>query len=130
MPHVGEKLHRRRRQRIVLGKLELCGKNAALKGSSFGALDEAFPVQQVVLGDGAGGDAFGRVVCEGAVFLEEAAVGGGLGHGGRMTRERMEKSGRGKREERMSFFWWFWDCLDVEESWRFWVTSGGIGAAA
>lgn len=101
MPHIGEKLHRRRRQRIVLGKLELCGKDAALKGSSFGPLDEAFPVQQVVLGDGAGGDAFGRVVCEGAVFLEEAAVGGGLGHGGRMTpRENGEKWKREERERR------------------------------
>lgn len=100
MPHVSEKLHRRRRQRIVLGELELCGKHSALKGSSLGALDEAFPVQQVVLGDGAGGDAFGRVVCESAVFLEEAAVGGGLGHGGRMTpRENGEKWKREEREK-------------------------------
>lgn len=80
MPHVGQKLHRRRRQRIVLWKLELGWEHAALKGRSFGALDETFPVEKVVFRDGAGGDAFGRVVCEGAVFLEEAAVGGGLGH--------------------------------------------------
>lgn len=48
MPHIGEKLHRRRCQRIVLGELELGGENAAFKGGFFGALDEAFPVQQVV----------------------------------------------------------------------------------
>lgn len=41
-------------------------------------------MEEVVFRDGAGGDAFGRVVCEGAVFLEEAAVGGGLGHGGQL----------------------------------------------
>lgn len=80
MPHVGEELHRRRRERVVLGELELGGEDAALKGRALGALDEALPAQQVVLGDGAGGDALGGVVGEGAVFLEEAAVGGGLGH--------------------------------------------------
>lgn len=76
MEDVGEKLHRWGRQRIVLGELELRGEDAALKGGSFGALDEALPVQEVVFRDGAGGDALGGVVCEGAVFLEEAAVGG------------------------------------------------------
>lgn len=82
MPHVGQKLHRRRRQRIVLWELELGWEHTALKGRPLGALDETFPVEEVVFRDGAGGDAFGRVVCEGAVFLEEAAVGGGLGHVG------------------------------------------------
>lgn len=81
MPHVGEELHRRRRERVVLGELELGGKHAALERRALGALDQAFPAEQVVLGDGAGGDALGRVVGEGAVFLEEAAVGGGLRHG-------------------------------------------------
>lgn len=82
VPHVGEELHGRRRERVVLGEAQLGGEDAALKGCALGALDEALPVQQVVLGDGAGGDALGGVVGEGAVLLEEAAVGGGLGHGG------------------------------------------------
>lgn len=76
MPHVGQKLHRRRRQRVVLWEFQLGREDAALKGRSFGALDETFPVEEVVFRDRAGGDAFGRVVCEGAVFLEEAPVGG------------------------------------------------------
>lgn len=75
-------------------------------------------MQQVVLGDGAGGDAFGRVVCEGAVFLEEAAVGGGLGHGGRMTprfgERKMERRGRRRGKRKCRSFGGFWDCLDVE----------------
>jgi len=39
-------------------------------------LDEGLPVQEVVFGDGTGGDSFRGVVGEGAVFLEEAAVRG------------------------------------------------------
>lgn len=81
VPHVGEELHGRRRERVVLGEFQLGGEDAAFKGRALGALDEAFPVEEVVLGDGAGGDALGGAVCEGAVFLEEAPVGGGLGHG-------------------------------------------------
>lgn len=82
MPDFGEELHGRRRERVVLGELELGGEDAALKGGALGTLDEAFPEEEVVFGDGAGGDAFGGVVGEGAVFLEETAVGGGLSHGG------------------------------------------------
>lgn len=81
VPHVGEELHGRRRERVVLGEFQLGGEDAAFKGRALGALDEAFPVEEVVLGDGAGGDALGGAVCESAVFLEEAPVGGGLGHG-------------------------------------------------
>lgn len=81
MPDVGEELHGRRRERVVLGELQRGGEDAALKGGALGALDEALPVQQVVLGDGAGGDALGGVVCEGAVFLEQTPVRRRLGHG-------------------------------------------------
>jgi hypothetical protein len=80
--HVADKLHRRRRQRVVAREAQLGGEDAPLKGRALGPLDEGFPVQEVVLGHGAGRDAFGGVVGEGAVLLEEAAVGGGLRHAG------------------------------------------------
>lgn len=105
MPDVGEELHRRRRQRVVLGELELGGEDAALERRALGALDEAFPVQEVVLGDGAGRDALGRVVGERAVLLEEAAVGGRLGHDGAaswegaLQRVRLRCMERGVTEE-------------------------------
>lgn len=76
MPHIRQELHRRRSERIVLGELELGGEDAPLKGRVLGALDQTLPVEEVVLGDGAGGDAVGGVVGEGAVLLEEPAVGG------------------------------------------------------
>lgn len=82
MPDVGEELHRRRGQRVVLGELELGGEDAALKRRALGALDQAFPVQQVVFRDRAGGDALGRVVGQGAVLLEQTPMGRGLRHAG------------------------------------------------
>lgn len=81
MPNVDEELHGWRRERVVLGEPQLGGEDAALKGRVLGTLDQTLPVEEVVLGAGAGGDAFGRVVGEGAVLLQETAVGGGLGHG-------------------------------------------------
>lgn len=75
MPNIHQKLHTRRRKRVVLGELELSGKDAAFEGRVLRALDETFPVEEVVLGDRAGGDAVGGVVGQGAVFLEEPAVG-------------------------------------------------------
>lgn len=100
VPDVGEELHRRRRQRVVLGELELGGEDAALERRALGALDEAFPVQEVVLGDGAGRDALGRVVGERAVLLEEAAVGGRLGHDGTTSWERELQRVRPRCRER------------------------------
>ena len=47
---------------VITGKLEFGGKYAALKGGAFGPLDQAFPVQKVVFGDGTSGDAFRWVV--------------------------------------------------------------------
>lgn len=81
MPHVSEKLHTRRRERVVLGELEFGGEHAAFEGSAFRSLDQTFPVEEVVFGNGAGGDAIGRVVGQGSVFLEETPLGGGCGHG-------------------------------------------------
>ncbi len=98
VPDIAEKLHRRRRQRIVLGKLELGGEDAALKGRALGALDQALPAQDVVLGHGAGGDALGRVVGEGAVLLEQAALGGRLRHGGRGGRKRFRSVDSSQRK--------------------------------
>lgn len=79
---VDEELHGGRGERVVLGELELGGEDAALEGCALRSLDEALPVEEIVLGDGAGGDTLGRVVGEGAVLLEEAPVGGGRSHGG------------------------------------------------
>ena len=74
MPDVHEELHARGRQRVVLWELQLGGEDAALERRVLGPLDEALPVEEVVLGDGAGGDAVRGVVGQGAVFLEEAPV--------------------------------------------------------
>lgn len=82
VPHIGEEAHGGRGERVVLGELQLGREDAALKGGLLRTLDEAFPVEEIILGHRAGGDAFRGVVCEGAVFLEEAPVGGGLGHRG------------------------------------------------
>jgi hypothetical protein len=48
VPHIGKEAHRWRGKRIVLWKLELSGKDTALEGSTLGALDEAFPVEEIV----------------------------------------------------------------------------------
>lgn len=65
-----DKLHRRWTERVVLGELQLGGENAALERRAFGALDQRFPVEHVILGDGAGGDAVGGVGGEVFVFVE------------------------------------------------------------
>lgn len=65
-------------------------------------------MEEVVFRDGAGGDAFGRVVCEGAVFLEEAAVGGGLGHVGRVVWASDGFYGEEAREEKRKDWSWRW----------------------
>lgn len=82
MPDVAEEPHAGRVERVVLGELELGGEDAALEGSAVGALDEGFPEEDVVLGDGARGDAVGRGGGQGAVLVEEAAGGEGRSHGG------------------------------------------------
>ena len=81
MPYVGQEAHRGRRMRVVLRESQLGGEHAALKWRALGALHERLPAQQVILGHGTGGDAVGRVVRQGAVLLEEAAMSGRLGHG-------------------------------------------------
>jgi hypothetical protein len=76
MPQIHQKLHGWRRKRVVLRELELGGKHTALKGCVLGTLDQAFPVEDVVLGDGPCGDALWRVVCERAILLQEASLCG------------------------------------------------------
>lgn len=102
MPDVGEEAHRGRGERVVLGEFELGREDAALEGGALGPLDEALPVQHVVLGDGPGGDALGGVVGEGAVLLEQPALGGGLGHEGRALADECdeEKGESGRRDLR------------------------------
>lgn len=91
MPHLAQKPHRRRRQRIIPRELQLGWKHAALEGRAFGPEDQRFPDEDVVFGDGAGGDAVGRVGQQVFVFVEEAARGDGCGgHGGRVVGWRLE----------------------------------------
>lgn len=72
MPDIHDKLHLGRRERVVFGKSELGGEDAAFERCAFGALDQRFPDEHVIFVDGAGGDALGRVGGEGFVFFEEA----------------------------------------------------------
>ena len=80
MPHLAQKAHRGRVERVVPGELELGGVDAAFKGGAVGALDEGFPEEDVVFGDGAGGDAVRGGGGEELVFVEEAAGGDCGGH--------------------------------------------------
>ncbi len=82
MPHLPQEPHRGRVERVILGKLELGGEDAALEGRAVGALDQGFPEEDVVFGDGARGDAVGRGGGEEFVLVEEAAGGDGGCHGG------------------------------------------------
>lgn len=91
VPHVGEELHRGRGEGVVFGELELGGEDAAFEGRAFGALDQGLPVQEIIFRDGAGGDAVRGVVREGAVLLEETAVGCALRHG-RIAQEESESA--------------------------------------
>ena len=80
MPHLAEELHRGRGEGIVLGEAQLGGEDTAFERRALGALDQRLPVQEVVFRHGPRGDAFGRVVGQRAVLLQEPAVGGGLRH--------------------------------------------------
>lgn len=71
MPDVALELHGRWHERVVLGKFELCREDAALVWCSFGTLDHGFPEEEVILVDGACGDALGRVGGKVLVLLEE-----------------------------------------------------------
>lgn len=83
IPYLAQELHLGWVERIVFGKLQFGGEDAALEGSAFGALDEGFPDEEVVFIDRAGGDAVGRCGEEGFVFLEQALGGDRcVGHGG------------------------------------------------
>ena len=75
MPHLAQKSHRGRVQRIIFRELQLGGEDAAFKGGAVGALDEGFPKEDVVFGDGAGGNAVGRGGGQELVLVEEAAGG-------------------------------------------------------
>ena len=73
MPDLAQEAHRGRVQRVVLGEVELGGEDAAFEGGAVRSLDQGFPEEDVVFGDGAGGDAVGRGGGEEFVFVEEAA---------------------------------------------------------
>lgn len=80
MPQLACEAHTRRRERVVFGKLELGGEDSTFKRRAVGALYQGFPVEHVVFGAWAGGDAVWRVVCKVLVFLEEAFRGDGRCH--------------------------------------------------
>ena len=75
MPHLAQKAHRRRVQGIILWEFQLGREDAAFKGGAVRALDEGFPEEDVIFGDGAGGDAVGRGGGQELVLVEEAAGG-------------------------------------------------------
>lgn len=75
MPHAAaDELHSRRAQRVVSGEFEFGCEDAAFEGGALRALDQCFPVEHVIFGDGACGDAFGWVGREVFVFVEEALL--------------------------------------------------------
>ena len=80
VPHLAQEPHRRWRQWVVLREFQLGREDAPLEGRPLRTLDKRFPVEEIVFGHGAGSDAFWGVVCEIAVFLEEAALGGSGRH--------------------------------------------------
>lgn len=80
VPDISEEPHRRRRKRIVLWKLEFGREHTTLEWRALRPLDQTLPMQEIIFRDGPRGDTFGRVVCQSAVFLEEAAVRCRLGH--------------------------------------------------
>lgn len=82
MPTLAQKPHRWRREWVIARKFKLRGEDATFVGCAFRTLDQGFPEEEIVFGDGAGGNAVGWVLGEGFVFVEEAAGGecGGGGH--------------------------------------------------
>jgi hypothetical protein len=75
MPQSAQEPHHRRTQRVVLRELQLRGEYAAFEGGALGPLDQRFPDEHVVFGDGAGGYAVGGVGGEVFVLVEEALLG-------------------------------------------------------
>ena len=97
MPHLPQKAHTGRIQRVIFWESQLGGVDAAFEGGAVWALDQGFPEEDVVFGDGAGGYAVGGGGGEGFVFVEEAFGGycGGhfLGEGGGWRGRRWARDG-------------------------------------
>lgn len=81
MPDFAQELHFGRTKWIVFGKLEFGGEDTSLKGCVFGPLDQGFPGEDVVFGDGTSGYAVRWGGGEEAVFVEEPFGSYGCGHG-------------------------------------------------
>ncbi len=88
MPNLAQELHLRRAERVVFGELQFSREDPAFKGCVFGALDQGFPGEDVVFGDGTGGYAVRGGGGEEAVFVEEAFGGYGCRHGWVIEGER------------------------------------------
>ena len=81
VPHAtSDKFHRRRAQGVVSWELQLCCENAALEGGFFWALNQGFPIEHVIFGDGTGGDTLWWVGGEVLVFVEKALLSDGGRH--------------------------------------------------
>ena len=78
MPHTAQEAHRRRHERVVLGKLQFRGEDAAFVWCAFRTEDHGFPDEEVVFIDGPGGDTIRRVGGEVFVLLEETLRGDGV----------------------------------------------------
>lgn len=59
MPHLPQKPHTRRRQRIILWKLQFGWEDAAFERCTFRTLDKSFPIEEIIFGDRTGSDAIG-----------------------------------------------------------------------
>lgn len=79
--HGGCEFHDGRRERVVGREGQAAGEDSVLEGRVEGACEQAFPVEEVVFGYGAGGYSVGGGEGEGSVFGEEAAGGEGGCHG-------------------------------------------------
>lgn len=81
VPHAtSDELHCRRAQGVVSWELQLRCEDTALEGSFLWTLDQGFPIEHVILGDGACGDTLWWVGGEVLVFVEKTLLGDGGRH--------------------------------------------------
>ncbi len=74
MPHLALELHRWRRERVVAREGQRGREDAALERHALGALDHAFPVEEVILMPWPRDDALGAVDAEVAVLGQQTFV--------------------------------------------------------
>lgn len=78
VPHTtSNELHCRRAQGVISWELQLRCEDAALKRGFLWTLDQGFPIEHIIFGDGACGDALWWVGREVLVFVEKALLSDG-----------------------------------------------------